>query len=166
MRVEIQRIDPPQDVVAAMHNQMRAERSRRAVVTEASGEREAAITRAEGKKEAAILAAEGDKRAAILEAEGVRQTKILEADGEAEAVRKVFAAIHEGRPTNDLLALKYLQALPAIADGQATKIFLPTEATALLGTLGGMAELLQTAPKPNTNGAPVRRDPQVSPPST
>ncbi|HEY2302567.1 MAG TPA: SPFH domain-containing protein [Acidimicrobiales bacterium] len=166
VRVEIQRIDPPQDVVAAMHNQMRAERSRRAVVTEASGEREAAITRAEGKKEAAILAAEGDKRAAILEAEGVRQTKILEADGEAEAVRKVFAAIHEGRPTNDLLALKYLQALPAIADGQATKIFLPTEATALLGTLGGMAEMLQTAPKPNSNGAPVRRDPQVSPPST
>jgi regulator of protease activity HflC (stomatin/prohibitin superfamily) len=166
VRVEIQRIDPPQDVVAAMHNQMRAERSRRAVVTEASGEREAAITRAEGKKEASILAAEGDKRAAILEAEGVRQTKILEADGEAEAVRKVFAAIHEGRPTNDLLALKYLQALPAIADGQATKIFLPTEATALLGTLGAMAELLQTAPKVNSNGAPVRQDPQVSPPST
>jgi regulator of protease activity HflC (stomatin/prohibitin superfamily) len=165
VRVEIQRIDPPQDVVAAMHNQMRAERSRRAVVTEASGEREAAITRAEGQKEAAILAAEGDKRAAILEAEGVRQTKILEADGEAEAVRKVFAAIHEGKPTNDLLALKYLEALPAIADGQATKIFLPTEATALLGTLGGMAELLQTAPKPASNGAPVRRDPQVSPPS-
>ena len=166
VRVEIQRIDPPQDVVAAMHNQMRAERSRRAVVTEASGEREAAITRAEGKKEAAILAAEGDKRAAILEAEGVRQTKILEADGEAEAVRKVFAAIHEGRPTNDLLALKYLQALPAIADGRATKIFLPTEATALLGTLGAMAEMLQTAPKSNSNGAPVRKDPQVSPPST
>jgi regulator of protease activity HflC (stomatin/prohibitin superfamily) len=158
VRVEIQRIDPPQDVVAAMHNQMRAERSRRAVVTEASGEREAAITRAEGQKEAAILAAEGDKRAAILEAEGLRQSKILEAEGEAEAVRKVFAAIHDGKPTNDLLAVKYLQSLPAIADGQATKIFLPTEAMALLGTLGGMAELLQTAPKVSTNGAPGRHD--------
>jgi regulator of protease activity HflC (stomatin/prohibitin superfamily) len=158
VRVEIQRIDPPQDVVAAMHNQMRAERSRRAVVTEASGEREAAITRAEGQKEAAILAAEGDKRAAILEAEGLRQSKILEAEGEAEAVRKVFAAIHDGKPTNDLLAVKYLESLPAIADGQATKIFLPTEAMALLGTLGGMAELLQTAPKVSANGAPGRHD--------
>jgi regulator of protease activity HflC (stomatin/prohibitin superfamily) len=158
VRVEIQRIDPPQDVVAAMHNQMRAERSRRAVVTEASGEREAAIARAEGQKEAAILAAEGDKRAAILEAEGLRQSKILEAEGEAEAVRKVFAAIHDGKPTNDLLAVKYLESLPAIADGQATKIFLPTEAMALLGTLGGMAELLQTAPKVSTNGGPARRE--------
>ncbi len=162
VRVEIQRIDPPQDVVAAMHNQMRAERSRRAVVTEASGEREAAVTRAQGRKEAAILAAEGDKRAAILEAEGLRQSKILEADGEAEAVRKVFAAIHEGRPTNDLLALKYLETLPAVANGQATKIFLPTEATALLGTLGGMAEMLMTAPKVSSNGSSPHRDTESS----
>jgi regulator of protease activity HflC (stomatin/prohibitin superfamily) len=162
VRVEIQRIDPPQDVVAAMHNQMRAERSRRAVVTEASGEREAAITRAEGQKEAAILAAEGDKRAAILEAEGLRQSKILEAEGEAEAVRKVFAAIHEGQPTNDLLAIKYLETLPVIANGQATKIFLPTEATALLGALGGMAEMLQGPQKAGTNGSSVRRDAQNS----
>jgi regulator of protease activity HflC (stomatin/prohibitin superfamily) len=161
VRVEIQRIDPPADVVAAMHNQMRAERSRRAVVTEASGEREAAITRAEGKKEAAILAAEGDKQAAILQAEGVRQSKILEADGESEAVKKVFGAIHEGRPTNDLLALKYLDSLAAIADGKATKIFLPTEATAILGALGGMAELLQSGPVASPNGSPTRRDTQA-----
>jgi regulator of protease activity HflC (stomatin/prohibitin superfamily) len=161
VRVEIQRIDPPADVVAAMHNQMRAERSRRAVVTEASGEREAAITRAEGKKEAAILAAEGDKQAAILQAEGVKLSKVLEADGEAEAVRKVFGAIHDGRPTNDLLALKYLESLAVIADGKATKIFLPTEATALLGALGGMAELLKTGPLSTPNGAPARRDAQA-----
>jgi regulator of protease activity HflC (stomatin/prohibitin superfamily) len=161
VRVEIQRIDPPADVVAAMHNQMRAERSRRAVVTEASGEREAAITRAEGKKEAAILAAEGDKQAAILQAEGVKMSKILEADGESEAVKKVFGAIHEGRPTNDLLALKYLDSLAAIADGKATKIFLPTEATALLGALGGMAELLQPGRASSPNGAPARRDAQA-----
>jgi regulator of protease activity HflC (stomatin/prohibitin superfamily) len=163
VRVEIQRIDPPADVVAAMHNQMRAERSRRAVVTEASGEREAAITRAEGKKEAAILAAEGDKQAAILQAEGVKLSKILEADGEAEAVKKVFGAIHDGRPTNDLLALKYLDSLKAIADGKATKIFLPTEATALLGALGGMAELLQGRPTSSPNG-PARRDAQAPTP--
>ena len=73
-------------------------------------------------------------------------------------MRTVFAAIHDGKPTNDLLALKYLESLPAIANGQATKIFLPTEATALLGTLGGMAELLQTAPKASTNGGPTRGD--------
>jgi len=122
-------------------------------VTEASGEREAAITRAEGQKEAAILKAEGDKQSAILQAEGRKLGQVLEAEGEAEAVRKVFAAIHEGKPTNDLLALKYLESLAVIADGQATKIFLPTEATALLGALGGMAELLQTTVRPPANGA-------------
>ncbi len=148
-----------------MHNQMRAERSRRAVVTEAAGEREAAITRAEGKKEAAILAAEGDKQAAILQAEGIRQSKILGAEGEAEAVRKTFGAIHEGRPTNDLLALKYLESLAAIADGKATKIFLPTEATAVLGALGGMAELLKSAQAASPNG-PARRDTPAAPASS
>jgi regulator of protease activity HflC (stomatin/prohibitin superfamily) len=169
VRVEIQRIDPPADVVTAMHNQMRAERSRRAVVTEASGQKEAAIAKAEGEKQAAILEAEGVKQRQILEAQGQADAMraLAEAEkfrwetvaaGEAEATRRVYAAIHEGRPTNDLLAVKYLESLKAIADGRATKIFLPTEATAALGALGGMAELLKDAREGTTDGrAPTAR---------
>jgi len=151
VRVEIQRIDPPPDVVAAMHNQMRAERTRRAVVTEAQGTREAAITEAEGNKQAAILEAEGGRQAAILAAEGQKQSQILSAEGESEAIRAVYSAIHDGKPTNDLLAVKYLETLQVMANGEATKIFLPTEATAVLGALGGMTELLR-APAASENG--------------
>src|SRR5256714_7676294 len=165
VRVEIQRIDPPPDVVTAMHHQMQAERTRRAVVTEAQGSREASITRAEGEKQAAILSAEGQKQAQILGAEGEAEAtmaiakaerfrQLTVAQGEAEAVKKVYTAIHEGKPTPDLLAVKYLEALEVIANGKATKIFLPTEATALLGALGGMSELLAGAPP---NGAATKR---------
>jgi regulator of protease activity HflC (stomatin/prohibitin superfamily) len=141
VRVEIQRIDPPADVMSAMHEQMKAERTRRATVTTAQGDREAAITRAEGEKQSAILAAEGEKQALILDAEGEREAQIARAAGEAEAIRQVFGAIHEGNPTADLLAIKYLETLAKVADGQATKIFLPLEATALLGAIGGMREV-------------------------
>jgi len=157
VRVEIQRIDPPADVVHAMHEQMKAERTRRATVTTADGERAAAIARAEGEKQAAILSAEGLREAAILEAQGqaeatrtaaeaeqFRRTAV--AQGEADATRAVFDAIHESKPTNELIALKYIEALQVVANGKATKVFLPTEATALLGALGGMAELLQHEP--------------------
>src|SRR5439155_1582669 len=135
VRVEIQRIDPPPDVVTAMHHQMQAERTRRAVVTEAQGSREASITRAEGEKQAAILEAEGQKQSQILSAEGEAEAtmaiakaerfrQLTVAEGEAEAVKKVYTAIHEGKPTADLLAVKYLEALEVIANGKATKIFL------------------------------------------
>ena len=151
--MEIQRIDPPPDVVDSMHNQMKAERNRRAVVTEATGFREAAITRAEGEKQSAILDSEGVKQSVILRAEGdaqaierladaARYRLITEAEGEAAATRNVFEAIHEGDPTPDLLALKYLEALGAVADGRATKIFLPTEAAGLFGLVGGLAEMV------------------------
>lgn len=151
VRVEIQRIDPPPDVVASMHHQMKAERDRRAVVTEAQGVREAAITRAEGDKQAAILEAQGQGEAIerIADAEKYRQATV--AEGEASAVRQVFLAIHEGGATNDVLALKYLEALEAIADGQATKIFLPTEMSGLFGAIGGLAELLKTDDNGDSN---------------
>ena len=153
VRVEIQRIDPPPDVVDSMHNQMKAERNRRAVVTEATGFREAAITRAEGEKQSAILDSEGVKQSVILRAEGdaqaierladaARYRLITEAEGEAAATRNVFEAIHEGDPTPDLLALKYLEALGVVADGRATKIFLPTEAAGLFGLVGGLVEMV------------------------
>ena len=145
VRVEIQRIDPPPDVISSMHNQMKAERDRRAVVTEAAGTREASIARAEGEKQAAILSAEGQRQAAILRAEGEASAIRARADAEAAATRAIYQAIHDGRATPELIAIKYLETLEAMADGQATKVFLPTEATALLGALGGMTEMLKDA---------------------
>ncbi|MGH9284293.1 MAG: SPFH domain-containing protein [Acidimicrobiales bacterium] len=153
VRVEIQRIDPPPDVMHAMHEQMKAERTRRAVVTAAAGEREAAVARAEGEKQSAILQAEGIRQSQILQAEGTAQATRTAADaeryrqtavaeGEAEAIRSVYQAIHDGDPSSGLIAIKYLETLQVMANGQATKVFLPTEATALLGALGGIRELL------------------------
>ncbi len=154
VRVEIQRIDPPPDVMSAMHEQMKAERNRRAVVTEAQGNREAAITNAEGAKAAAILEAEGVKARSVLEAEGraeavrtfaeaekFRQTAV--AEGEADAIRSVYQAIHDGNPSNDLLAIKYLETLQKLGDGQATKIIVPTELSGVAGALAGVTELLE-----------------------
>ena len=146
VRVEIQRIDPPADVMHSMHEQMKAERTRRATVTTAQGEREAAITRAEGEKQAAILQSEGLKASAILEAEGQASAIRARADAEAAATLAVYTAIHEGGATGDVLAIKYLETLQAIADGKATKIFLPVETSALLGAVGAVREALATTP--------------------
>ena len=162
-RVEIQRIDPPMDVMNAMHEQMKAERTRRATVTQADGERQAAITRAEGQRQAEILQAEAVRQREILEAEGralaIRQLAEAErfrveteAAGEAEAVRAVYAAIHDGDPTPDLIAIKYLEALARVADGKATKIFLPADTSTAMGALAGVAELF-TRPGPDTDAA-------------
>ncbi len=177
VRVEIQRIDPPIDVMNAMHEQMKAERTRRAVVLEADGTREAAITRAEGERQAVILGAEAIRQKAILEAEGEAQAiqavadaeryrLLTVADGEAEAVRSVYGAIHDGNPTPDLLAIKYLEALGTVADGRATKIFLPADLSATLGSLGAIAELF-TGEAPDDGGeseappAPAEDPPQA-----
>jgi regulator of protease activity HflC (stomatin/prohibitin superfamily) len=143
VRVEIQRIDPPSDVIVSMHHQMQAERDRRAVVTEAAGVREAAIARAEGEKQAAILAADGDAQAMERIADAERYRRLAIAEGEAGAIRSVFTAMHDGNPTADVLALKYLDALVRLGDGQATKIFLPSEMGGLFGAVGGLAELLR-----------------------
>ena len=167
VRVEIQRVDPPPDVMASMHEVMKAERNRRAVVTEAQGAREAAITRAEGEKAAAILDAEGRKQRNVLDAEGQAQATREVADaeayrqqtvaaGEAEAIKRVFAAIHEGGATPDVLALKYFEALQYVADGQATKIFLPGDGSGLLGSLAGVVELLKDGGG-NGAAAPAKR---------
>lgn len=153
-RVEIQRIDPPMDVMNAMHEQMKAERTRRATVTTAEGQRQAEITRAEGEQRAAILRAEAVRQQQILEAEGAAEAvralaeaekfkQIAVAEGEAEAIRSVYAAIHDGNPSNDLIAIKYLEALARIADGQATKIFVPADMNNVLGSIGGIAELFK-----------------------
>ncbi len=144
VRVEIQRIDPPPDVVTSMHHQMQAERTRRAVVTEALGVREAAVTRAEGDKQAAVLEATGQAEAVQRLADAERYRQIAVAEGEAEATRNVYKAIHDGDPSPDLVAIKYLEALRVVANGQATKIFLPTELSGLFGAAGGLAEMLRS----------------------
>jgi regulator of protease activity HflC (stomatin/prohibitin superfamily) len=155
-RVEIQRIDPPSDVMSAMHEQMKAERTRRAVVTQADGQRQSAIARAEGEKQAAILSAEGVRHRHIIEAEGQAQAirAVAEAEafrlhttatGEADAVRSVWGAIHDADPTPELIAIKTLEALAHIADGQATTVFVPTEMSGVLASLGSVRHLFDTS---------------------
>jgi regulator of protease activity HflC (stomatin/prohibitin superfamily) len=157
-RVEIQRIDPPPDVMSAMHEQMKAERTRRAVVLEADGAREAAIARAEGEKRSAILTAEGRRESQVLQAEGeaeaIRRVADAEqyrqqivAQGQADAIRSVYQAIHDGDPTDDLIAIKYLETLTQMADGNATKIFLPAEMSGVMGSIAGVAELFNESPE-------------------
>jgi regulator of protease activity HflC (stomatin/prohibitin superfamily) len=131
-RVELQRIEPPRDVTEAMHRQMKAEREKRAMILEA-----------EGHKQSAILKAEGDAEAIRKVADAERYQKLTVAKGEGEAIQTVFDAIHKGDPTNDLIAIKYLETLQKVADGKATKIFLPYEATGILGSIAGIGELLK-----------------------
>ncbi|MEV4901410.1 SPFH domain-containing protein [Citricoccus sp. NPDC055426] len=125
-RVELKAIDPPLSIQDSMEKQMRAERDRRA-----------AILTAEGTKQAEILTAEGQRQSAILEAEGDAQSRILRANAEAEAIHVVFEAIHEGRPDPDLLAYKYLETLPKIAEGDANTMWvIPAELTDAIGRMG------------------------------
>ena len=151
VRVEIQRIEPPMDVTDAMHRQMKAERERRAMILEAEGEKQSKIERATGDKQSRILRAEGEAEAIRKVAEADKFKLLTVADGEAEAVLKVYKAIHEGDPTNDLIAIKYLEALQAVADGNATKVFLPLETSGILGSIGGIGELFKAAGAEDTD---------------
>ncbi|NIM06856.1 MAG: SPFH/Band 7/PHB domain protein [Armatimonadetes bacterium] len=128
--VEIREIVPPRDIQDAMSKQMSAERSRRAVVTEAEGKREAQIKIAEGERQATILRAEGEKQAAILEAEGERQARILVAEGYAEALQRIFAAAKG--VDSKTMALQYLEALKDIGSGESTKFVIPLEFTRMI----------------------------------
>lgn len=150
VRVEIQRVDPPQDVQDAMNKVMKAERDRRAAVTEAEGEKRAAILSAEGRKESQVLDANGEAEALKQVADAQKYEKIAIAEGESEAIEKVFAAIHKGNPTNDLIAIKYLESLEKVADGNATKIFLPADLSATLGSIGAISELFKDDKSENT----------------
>ena len=138
-RVELKAVDPPQSIQEAMEKQMRAERDRRA-----------AILTAEGVKQSQILTAEGEKQSAILRAEGRREAQILEAEGEAKAIETVFGAIHRGDADPKLLAYQYLQTLPQIADGEASKIWIiPSEVTDALKRIGsGLADGESDRPDP------------------
>ncbi len=131
-RVELQKIEPPVDVTEAMHRQMKAERERRAVILEAEGAKRSAILKAEGQAEAIQKVADANK-----------YEKIAIAEGERQAITLVYKAIHDGNPSNDLIAIKYLEALEKVANGTATKIFLPMETSGILGSIGSIGELFK-----------------------
>jgi regulator of protease activity HflC (stomatin/prohibitin superfamily) len=146
-RIEIRDIQPPRDLVDSMARQMKAERDRRASILEAEGQRSAAILRAEGEKQAAILQAEGRREAAFRDAEARER----EAEAEAQATRMVSEAIGGGnvQALNYFVAQSYVEALTRIASAPNQKVlFMPLEASSLIGSIGGIAELAKEALRP------------------
>lgn len=156
VRVEIQKIEPPKDIVEAMSKQMKAERMKRAAILEAEGYKQSEIKKAEGDKQAAILEAQGKAEAIKAVADADKYQEIAIAEGEAKAILTVYGAIHEGNPTNDLLAIKYMEALQKVADGKATKIFLPLETSGVLGSIAGISELFKEKDKEDKEIHPMK----------
>ena len=150
-RIEIRDITPPRDLVDSMARQMKAERERRATILEAEGDREAEILRAEGLKQAAILQAEGRREAAFRDAEARER----EAEAEAKATKDVSAAIAGGdsKAINYFVAQKYVEALQGIGSAPNQKVlFLPLEASSVIGALGGIAEIARDTFGPGPTG--------------
>ena len=145
-RVELQDITPPESVLQAMEKQMQAERNKRATILTSEGEKAAAILKSEGEKTAIINKAEADKQMAILNAEGEAQARIRKAEAEAIAIEKITEAVGKStNPANYLLAQKYIQMLQEVATGDKTKtVYLPYEATNLMGSIGGIKDLFKS----------------------
>ena len=147
-RVEVKNISPPKSIQEAMEKQMRAERERREAILRAEGEKQSAILVAEGQKASAILKAEAEKAAVILQAEAAKEAAIREAEGEAQAILNVQNATARGlemlksvQADDALIKLKSLEALQKVADGQATKIIIPSDIQNLAGLVTGITEL-------------------------
>lgn len=161
-RVELKNIIPPREIQDAMEKQMKAERERREKILQAEGEKrsailvaegekQSAILRAEAEKESAILRAEAEKQALILRADAIKQQKILEAEGEAESIRTVQQAqaeaireLNEADPSDGVITLKSLEAFVKAADGQATKIIIPSEIQGIAGLASSIREISNT----------------------
>ncbi|MDE6845004.1 MAG: SPFH/Band 7/PHB domain protein [Lachnospiraceae bacterium] len=147
-RVELKNIIPPAAIQDAMEKQMKAERERREAILRAEGEKKSTVLVAEGKKESAILEAEAEKQSAILRAEAQKEKMIREAEGEAEAILKVQQAtadgirmIREAGADESVLKIKSLEAFEKAADGQATKIIIPSEIQGLAGLASSIKEV-------------------------
>ena len=145
-RVELQDITPPSSVLNAMEKQMQAERNKRAQILTSEGEKAAEILASEGEKTATINRAEAAKQQAILTAEGEAQARIRKAEAEAQAIELITQAVGKSsNPANYLLALKYIQMLEQLAQGDKTKtVYLPYEATNLMGSIGGIKDLFKS----------------------
>ena len=146
-RVELKNIIPPREIQDAMEKQMKAERERREAILRAEGEKQSRILVAEGHKESKILEAEAEKQSAILRAEAVKEAKIREAEGEAEAIAKVQSAnadaikmLNDANAMDAVLRLKALEAFAKAADGQATKIIIPSEIQSAAGLAEGIVQ--------------------------
>jgi len=174
-RVELKNIMPPNDIQVAMEKQMRAERERRESILQAEGNKASAILQAEGDKQSAILRAEATKEAMVREAEGEKESAVLIAQGEAEAIRQmaiakaqgeaemisrtqkatadglrlVFTAMKESNIDDNMLALKSMEALAKLGEGDATKLVLPSDTVNLLGTFKGIKEVMTDDKKVN-----------------
>lgn len=149
-RVELKNILPPKEIQNAMERQMKAERERREAILRAEGEKNAAILVAEGQKQSVILSAEADKQSKILAAEAEKEKKIREAEGEAEAILKVQSALADGikmlnesAPSQQVIALKSLEALTKVGQGSSTKIIIPSEIQSLAGLATSVKELMK-----------------------
>jgi regulator of protease activity HflC (stomatin/prohibitin superfamily) len=155
-RVELQAIDPPRDIQQSMELQMRAERERRA-----------AVTQAEAGKRAAILEAEGVRESAVLRAQGAAEARLAMANAEAETIAKIRASLPEGEAALYLLGLRYFEALPQLAQGKGSTVFLPSDAAGLMGAVGSLRELLAKGVLPGAAPASdgVNPVPAVRPPT-
>ena len=144
-RVELQDITPPESVLAAMEKQMQAERNKRAAILTSEGEKQSAILKSEGEKTSTINRAEAAKQQEILRAEGEAQARIRKAEAEAIAIEKITEAVGKStNPASYLLAQKYIQMMETLANGEQTKtIYLPYEATNLMGSIGSIKELFK-----------------------
>lgn len=153
-RVELKNIIPPREIQDAMERQMKAERERREAILRAEGEKKSAILVSEGRKESVILEAEAEKQSAILRAEAKKEAAIREAEGQAEAIMKVQQATAEGLKMiknagadQSVIALKSLDSLAKVADGQATKIIIPSEIQNLAGLAMSLKEIVNNDEK-------------------
>ena len=149
-RIELQDINPPNEIQQAMEKQMRAERDKRASILTAEGSKQAKILEAEGARQSNINVAEGNKKSKILNAEGEAESKIKVAQAEAEAIDMIAAAVvkAKGDPTKYLIAIKYIDALKEMVTGNGNKVvYVPYEATGVLGSLGGIKEIFEHSGK-------------------
>jgi regulator of protease activity HflC (stomatin/prohibitin superfamily) len=137
-RVELKAIEPPASIQGSMEKQMRADRDKRAAILSAEGAKQSAILTAEGERQAAVLRARGEAEATVVRADAEATAQATRARGEAQAIATVFQAIHEGNPDQRLLAYKYLEMLPEIAQGGANKLWIvPSEIGKVLEGIGG-----------------------------
>ena len=153
-RVELKNIIPPKEIQNAMEKQMKAERERRESILQAEGQKQSQILVAEGEKQSAILRADAEKQAAILKAEGEKEARIMAAQAEAQAILQVQQAmadslklLNAAAPNDQVVKLKALETMEKVADGQATKIIIPSEIQGLAGLAASTKALLDSEGK-------------------